>query len=37
MAVWYSLWSFGIFSPFWYVWIKEKSGNPAEQAFPAFI
>jgi hypothetical protein len=19
MAVWYSLWSFGIFSPFWYV------------------
>jgi hypothetical protein len=24
MAVWYSLWSFGIFFPFWYVWTKEN-------------
>jgi hypothetical protein len=24
MAVWYGLWSFGIFFPIWYVWIKKK-------------
>jgi hypothetical protein len=24
MAVWYSLWSFGIFFPFWYVCIKKN-------------
>jgi hypothetical protein len=24
MAVWYSLWSFVIFFPFWYVWIKKN-------------
>jgi hypothetical protein len=23
MAVWYGLWSFGIFFPFWYVWTKK--------------
>jgi hypothetical protein len=34
-AIWYnlwpfgSLWSFSIFFPIWYVWTKEKSGNPA--------
>jgi hypothetical protein len=27
MVVWYSLWSFGIFFPFWSDWTK-KSGNP---------
>jgi hypothetical protein len=29
MAFWYSLWSFGIFLTFWYVWTKKK-GNPAQ-------
>jgi hypothetical protein len=24
MAVWYSLWSFGTFSPFWYDWTKKN-------------
>jgi hypothetical protein len=24
MAVWYSLWSFGIFFPFWYIWTKKN-------------
>jgi hypothetical protein len=24
MFVWYSLWSFGIFFPFWYVWTKKN-------------
>jgi hypothetical protein len=24
MAIWYGLWSFGIFSPFWYVWTKKN-------------
>jgi hypothetical protein len=24
MAVWYSLWSFGIFFPFWYVWTYKN-------------
>jgi hypothetical protein len=24
MAVWYSLWSFGIFFPFWNVWTKKN-------------
>jgi hypothetical protein len=24
MAVWYSLWSFGIFFPIWYVWTKKN-------------
>jgi hypothetical protein len=24
MAVWCSLWSFGIFFPFWYVWTKKN-------------
>jgi hypothetical protein len=24
----YSLWSFGTFLTFWYVWDQEKSGNP---------
>jgi hypothetical protein len=24
MAVWYTLWSFGIFFPFWYVWSKTN-------------
>jgi hypothetical protein len=24
MAIWYRLWSFGIFFPFWYVWIKKN-------------
>jgi hypothetical protein len=24
MAVWYSLWSFGRFFPFWYVWTKKN-------------
>jgi hypothetical protein len=24
MAVWYSLWSFGIFFPFWYVWTMKN-------------
>jgi hypothetical protein len=27
MAIWYILWSFGIFFPFWYAY-REKSGNP---------
>jgi hypothetical protein len=26
MSVWYSLWSFGVFFPIWYVWTKK---NPA--------
>jgi hypothetical protein len=24
MAVWYSLWSFGILFPFWHVWTRKK-------------
>jgi hypothetical protein len=24
VVVWYSLWSFGIFLPFWYVWTKKN-------------
>jgi hypothetical protein len=24
MAVWFSLWSFGIFFPFWYFWTKKS-------------
>jgi hypothetical protein len=24
MAIWYSLWSFGIFFPFWYVGAKKN-------------
>jgi hypothetical protein len=28
MAVWCSLWFFGIFLPFWYFLDQEKSGNP---------
>jgi hypothetical protein len=24
MAVWYSMWSFLIFFPIWYVWIKKN-------------
>jgi hypothetical protein len=24
MAVWYNLWSFGIYFPFWYVWTKKN-------------
>jgi hypothetical protein len=24
MAVWYSVWSFGILFPFWYVWTKKN-------------
>jgi hypothetical protein len=24
MAIWYSLWSFGIFFPIWYVWSKKN-------------
>jgi autonomous glycyl radical cofactor GrcA len=24
MTVWYSFWSFGIFSPFWYVFTKKN-------------
>jgi hypothetical protein len=28
LAVWYSLWSFVIFSPIWNFWAKKKSGNP---------
>jgi hypothetical protein len=24
LAVWYSLWSFGIFFPIWYVWTKKN-------------
>jgi hypothetical protein len=27
VAIWYGLWSFGIFFPFWYV-VPRKSGNP---------
>jgi hypothetical protein len=27
-AVWCSLWSFGIYFPYWYVWTNEISGNP---------
>jgi hypothetical protein len=27
MAIWYILWSFGNFFPFWHV-VLEKSGNP---------
>jgi hypothetical protein len=29
-AIWYSLWPFDIFSPFWY-FVPRKSGNPAQQ------
>jgi hypothetical protein len=29
---WYSLWSFSIFFPIWYVWTKKKFGNPARVA-----
>jgi hypothetical protein len=24
MAIWYSLWSFGIFFPFWYIWTEKN-------------
>jgi hypothetical protein len=24
MAVWFSLWSFGMLFPFWYVWTKKN-------------
>jgi hypothetical protein len=24
MAIWYNFWPFGIFFPFWYVWIKKN-------------
>jgi hypothetical protein len=29
MAIWYILWSFGIFSPHLGILYKEKSGNPS--------
>jgi hypothetical protein len=32
MAIWYTLWPFGIFSTVWYFVVK-KSGNPAKQPF----
>jgi hypothetical protein len=28
MAIWYSLWSFGIFSQFWYVCTKKNMATP---------
>jgi hypothetical protein len=28
MAVWYSVWSFGNFFPFWYVWTKKNLAAP---------
>jgi hypothetical protein len=31
MDIWYIVWTFGIFPPFWYV-VPEKSGNPAAKA-----
>jgi hypothetical protein len=24
MAIWYNLWPFGVFFPFWYDWIKKN-------------
>jgi hypothetical protein len=30
MAVWYSLWSFGHFFPFWYVWTKKNLATLAK-------
>jgi hypothetical protein len=36
IIIWYILWQFGIFFPFWYVVLTmKKSGNPAHQPFPA--
>jgi hypothetical protein len=35
MAVWYSLWSFVIFFPIWYVWTKKNLATlvtPREEA-----
>jgi hypothetical protein len=36
MAVWYSLFSFGIYFPFWNVWTK-KSGNPGCTYIPSAL
>jgi hypothetical protein len=33
MAIWYSLWSFGIFSPFLVYLGQEKSGSPGPADF----
>jgi hypothetical protein len=33
MAVWYSLWSFGIFFPLWYVWTKKNLATLFSSAF----
>jgi hypothetical protein len=35
MAVWCSLWSFGIFFPFWYLG-QEKSANPGENIWQPY-
>jgi hypothetical protein len=37
MAIWYSLWSFDIFSPFWYVWTKTNLATlsvPSNKSMP---
>jgi hypothetical protein len=33
MAVWYSVWSFGIFSPFWFVWTKKNLATLTQIGF----
>jgi hypothetical protein len=33
LIIWYSLWSFGIFSPFLVCLDQEKSGNPGKKLF----
>jgi hypothetical protein len=35
MAVWCSLWSFGIFSTIWYVWTKKNLATLIERQFLA--
>jgi hypothetical protein len=32
MAVWYTLWSFGIYLPFWFVWTEKNLATLSECA-----
>jgi hypothetical protein len=37
MAIWCSLWSFGIFFPFWYFWTKKNLATLAQAMFSKFF
>jgi hypothetical protein len=37
MAIWYILWSFGIFLPFFGILYQEKSGNPVTDIPETFL